>query len=80
MLLLLQKAWLAVKKFWYVPVLLVVAVILAVVYRKNTSVIEMLYNTLDSYKEQAAKLDKLNKEQLAQKEDLQKNTIWFFSK
>lgn len=71
-MLFLQKTWVFIKKFWYVPLLLIGVIFTAIFLRKNTSVVEMLYKTIDSYKQQIAELDKLNKEQQAQKEELQK--------
>ncbi len=64
--------WLIIKKFWYVPIILVLIVLLAILYRSgNNPAMEILKKAIESYKKEKEVIDKLNQQGEQEKKKLE---------
>ncbi|MDP3987016.1 MAG: hypothetical protein Q8P81_02205 [Nanoarchaeota archaeon] len=70
MLIIMKKIWIWIKTHWYVPLIIVLAIFLGVFMRKENNIaMQLLENSVNSYKQQIAELERLNKEKEKLKEE-----------
>ena len=68
-----QKSWLWLKTYWYFPVAIVYALVIWLVFRKDTSAaLGALDIKSDSFKKQIDVLNKVHEEEIKEKENLNK--------
>ena len=68
-----KKAWAWLKAYWYVPVLLLYTVVVAVVFRRDaTAVAEVLAVTKDSYKKQVDVLNETHETEIEERDKILK--------
>jgi len=72
MLLILQRIWIWIKHYWYVPVIAIVLLVSGIVFGKGGfKLLDMLQSIRESYQNQINDLEELNEEEGKKKEDLQ---------
>ena len=66
-----DKAKIIIKRFWYIPIILILVVILSIFMRRGNPALDILNNAIDGYKRQIAEMERLNKEKEKQKAELE---------
>jgi len=66
-----QKAWIVIKRFWYVPVLVVLAGVSFFFLRDKNIFVDLLKNTFKQYNEDIEKVNEVHRKELEQREKAQ---------
>lgn len=63
-----QKAWIVIKRFWYVPVIGVLAIIGLVLFKEKNIFMDLLKGTFKQYNEDIEKVNEIHRKELEQRE------------
>ncbi len=68
-----KKAWVFLKKYWYVPCLILYTLILTVVLRRKGSITEILEIQNDSYKKQIDAINEAHDQEIQKRDEILRN-------